>query len=395
MSPPVQPPAQDPATARPAPQLGVQVALHLGDQPLRLPTLDVRQEGELGDAGGVAELVVGAQHHPGPVDVAAGQLPEGGHHRAGDQSVLYHGGGHDQGDGRSAGVRPGGAQVVETVGQGGHGQTGVQVHVVHHPVEGLRREDEGLVLDLEQLAGGQDPHVTVLPPGEAQLLGLTEEGEELGEHGGRLDQDGTDLLAGGQVDPLVSHQSLHLHILGQHDHLHDHLGLPDGGDPPVEGVQLAGGDVLLQQQFGDDVERLGPHEGTPASWNSLGASRHDGLLAHPLLGHQVELRHQHGAVLGHAQLVHQLTELLGLAEVAREDVDHGEVAVEQRPLALDVVEDSELPGLVVKPVGVLLQSLVAVPEEPLETKPPTQLGLDGVQCQLHQRGKGNCEGRET
>ena len=197
------------------------------------------------------------------------------------------------------------------------------------------------------------------------------------------------------MDALVSQQSLDVHILGQHNHLHDHLGLPDGGDPPVEGVQLAGGDVLLQQQFGDDVEGLGPHEGTAPSRDSLSCSRHEALLTHPLLGHEVELRHQHGAVLGHAQLVQQLAELLRLLEVSGEDVYHGEVGVEQRPFALDVVEHPQLPRLVVESVGVLLQSLVAVPEEPLQAEPPAQLGLDGVESELHQRGLGNCEGRET
>ena len=73
----------------------------------------------------------------------------------------------------------------------------------------------------------------------------------------------------------------------------------------------------------------------------------------------------------------------------------GEVAVEQRPLALDVVEHPELPGLVVQPLGVLLQRLVAVPEEPLEAVAAAQLELDGVQRGLDLSDLGHGEGGEA
>ena len=108
--------------------------------------------------------------------------------------------------------------------------------------------------------------------------------------------------------------------------------------------------MTLSQEVADHIERLGPEHGDPpadAHARHLPAVGPEGV--HLFFGEGVQLRDEGHVVLPDDASVQGLGEPADVVVVAGEAAVDDEKAVEQGPLALDVLKQAQLPRLVVEP----------------------------------------------
>ena len=135
----------------------------------------------------------------------------------------------------------------------------------------------------------------------------------MAEHTGRLHFDRCDLLQCLHVNVMLYELRLDLLVLGENDHLYDHVRLLVGTEATIQRIQFAGCDEALLQQPADDVERLCPLERTLTDRISLLTMRHLVLELDQMTWHGVHLGHQLQSVIGlHNHLVQSVRELLHL-----------------------------------------------------------------------------------
>lgn len=111
----------------------------------------------------------------------------------------------------------------------------------------LRRKRKDAILQRVQLARAQYTNIARFAAAEAELLVASQISIQVAQHPGRLHLNGCHLSDRLHMEVMLGEFIANVIVLGQNDHLDDHVGFLLGAQPPIQRIQLADGQKSLRK----------------------------------------------------------------------------------------------------------------------------------------------------